>query len=318
MFFHKKGIPMQRRNAFTLVELLVVIAIISILAALLLPTLEQSMGTARKLECASRMKQIMTLSHAYSGDYRVVLPWNNFQESQFQYLWPGLLMEASLLDQNLAASFNDKSYCQSYCDNVIRPQSILTCPSGYTEWIGDFWGYGQNDSNNPEKLKLFDSVANISGRYHRPTWFPASNNGLISTNKDRTYWRTYDVSTDRDVCALRSYNIASSSTTFYKIGSQTYTRPRKTIDNASHQLYLIEGSRLMWGAEVIPQYMSSVETFRGRWQMWYYNWRSRHMGAANFSCYDGHVSSYSEEFYWTAYGKTDAQVQEMMDNYFIF
>lgn len=46
------------RNAFTVFELLTVVAIIGILAALLLPTLSRSKGTAQRIQCISNLHQM--------------------------------------------------------------------------------------------------------------------------------------------------------------------------------------------------------------------------------------------------------------------
>ncbi|MFG0249911.1 MAG: type II secretion system protein [Phycisphaeraceae bacterium JB051] len=67
-------IERQCRYGFTLIEVLVVISIISLLIAVLLPALAKARESSRKIECASRMKQIGVVTFTYVGDYNNWLP----------------------------------------------------------------------------------------------------------------------------------------------------------------------------------------------------------------------------------------------------
>ena len=55
-----------RVNGFTLIELLVVISIIALLIGLLLPALAAARETARGMDCATRMRQIVIGAELYA------------------------------------------------------------------------------------------------------------------------------------------------------------------------------------------------------------------------------------------------------------
>ncbi|MHC4872159.1 MAG: type II secretion system protein [Planctomycetota bacterium] len=65
----------KTKNKFTLVELLVVIAIISILAGMLLPALENAIGSARSIACINLEKQIGSFIGFYVEDSDEYFPY---------------------------------------------------------------------------------------------------------------------------------------------------------------------------------------------------------------------------------------------------
>ena len=63
-----------RRGGFTLLELLVVVSIISILAAMLLPALSRAREAARRVSCASNLRQMGLVFKMYAGEAKDSYP----------------------------------------------------------------------------------------------------------------------------------------------------------------------------------------------------------------------------------------------------
>lgn len=131
----------MKKVSFTLIELLVVIAIIAILASMLLPALNQAKMTAKKIACASNMKQIGLGQVSYGGDNADFMP-GIMMESARDYAFqgknkttgstnPGAYMGVGLLYTGKYIENHRVFYCPGRANSKNEKYSEKHVPQGW-------------------------------------------------------------------------------------------------------------------------------------------------------------------------------------------
>lgn len=114
-----------RRNAFTLLELLIVIAVLSLLTAILLPSLQQAKELARESLCLSSMRNIGTLLQYYAQDNRnrFPVPYDPGLLRNAYYCWATAL--GPYLTQDPARIRNDRPMCTTPDPATSQPEDVV-------------------------------------------------------------------------------------------------------------------------------------------------------------------------------------------------
>ena len=124
---------MKNRSRFTLIELLVVIAIIAILAAILLPALQQARERATAAKCVSNLKNCGTIAQMYLDSHTDYWPGGDLSNSTYGLVpWYVELARAGLISgPTTRATWNQNRNQITLCPSI---------PQVPGQWMGESYG----------------------------------------------------------------------------------------------------------------------------------------------------------------------------------
>ena len=166
------------RCGFTLVELLVVIAIIGVLVALLLPAVQAAREAARRMQCASSLRQNMLAVQMYHDVFHVLPPSNLPSIGSEQVTWFGKV------NYTTKEVKHELGLIAPYIENS---KAVLKCPSSHPKiellYQGATGGFAYNQ--NLGKVDFSNWPAPPVLVVMRLAQFPATSRTIVMTDAAR-------------------------------------------------------------------------------------------------------------------------------------
>lgn len=155
-----------KTSGFTLIELLVVISIISLLVAILLPSLAAARATSKRIQCLNKLRQTQLGITMYASDFRDYFPTDAVSSG----VEPWVILVADYLNQNSTHSYTFRPLYQ-----CPEKATNITKPSDWKYWFTDYGihralinNVRTSDIQKPTNLFLLGDYFNVSKRVHYP------------------------------------------------------------------------------------------------------------------------------------------------------